>query len=87
MFVCRHDKVMHHILHKNSSKRKVVKENYHSNKPLNYLLVVFTKFLHWINQVYEKSYSQHGTQFFYLFEKARYFCGKKVLTEEFWHEF
>ena len=34
-----------YILHKNSSKRNVMKENYHSNKSLNYLLVGFTKFL------------------------------------------
>ena len=38
-------------------------------------------------QVYEKLYHQYGTQFFLLYEKAKYFCGKKVSTEEFWQDF
>ena len=34
-------------------------------------------------QVYKKSYGQHGSQFFCLFEKAKYFCGKNLSTKEF----
>ena len=44
-----------YILHKNSSKRNVMKENYHSNKFLNYLLVGFTKFFDGIISSYQKS--------------------------------
>ena len=32
-----------------------------------------------------KSFPQYGSQFF-LFEKAKYFCGKNLSTEEFCHE-
>ena len=32
-------KLCKHILHKNNSKRNVIKENDHSNRFLNYLLV------------------------------------------------
>ena len=31
--------------------------------------------------LHEKSNSQHGNQFFYLFEKAKYSCGKDLSTE------
>ena len=41
------------------------------------------KFYH----VYEKPYPQNESQLFYLFEKAKYSCGKNLLTEEFEHEF
>ena len=34
-----------YILHKNNSKSNIMKENYHSSKLLNYLLVGFAKFL------------------------------------------
>ena len=33
-------------------------------------------------QVYEKSYHQHETHFFYSFEKAKYFCGKNIPIDE-----
>ena len=61
-----------YILHKNSSKRNVMKDNYHSNKFLSYFLVEFTKFLDGIIS---------------SISKVKYFCGKNLPTEEFWHEF
>ena len=43
-------------MHKSSSKRDVIEENYHSNKFLNYLLVGFTKFLNRIKKTLKKLY-------------------------------
>ena len=57
-----------YILHKNSSKRNVMKENYHSNKFLSYLLVRFTKF-------FDRSISS--------ISKVKYFCGKNLPNENF----
>ena len=74
-------------MHKNSSKRNVIEESYHSNKFLNYLLVGFTNFLIEFYQVYQKVISPTCGSIFYLFEKARYFCAKNSSVEEFWHEF
>ena len=76
-----------YILHKNSSKRNVIKENPHSNKFLNYFLVEFTKFINGILSGIWKAIPQHETQLFYLFEKAKYFRGKNVSNEEFLHDF
>ena len=45
-----------------------MKENYHSDKILNYLPVGFTKFLVGIIS---------------SISKVKYFCGKKISTEEF----
>ena len=33
------------------------------------------------------SHFSNMAQFFYLLEKAKYFCGKNLSTKEFWHEF
>ena len=61
------------LLHKNSSKN-VLKENYYSNKFLGYLWLRSQKFLMELCHVYEKSHPQHGSQLFYLFEKAKNSC-------------
>ena len=74
-------------MHKNSSKRNVIEENYHSNKFLNYHLVGFTKFLNRILSSISESHIPNMWVNFYLFEKARYFCAKNWSIEEFWHEF
>ena len=68
---------------KNISKRKVIKENYHSNLILNYLLVGFTKFLNGILSSIRKVMSPTWESIFYLCEKAKYFCGKNLSTKEF----
>ena len=57
-----------YILHKNSSKRNVTKENYHSNKFLSYVLVGVTKLLDGIIS---------------SISKVKYFCEKNLPTEEF----
>ena len=72
-------------MQKNSSKRNVIEDNYHSNKFLNELLVGFTKFLNRILSSISKSHIPKYESI-YLFEKARYFCGKNLSIEEFWHE-
>ena len=67
--LCRYmAKLCIYILHKTNSKRSVVKENYHSNKLLNYLPVGFTKLLDGIIS---------------SIPKVKYFCGKNLSTEEF----
>ena len=57
-----------YILRKNSPKRNVMKENYHSNKFLSYLLIGLTQFLDGIIS---------------SISKVIYFCGKNLPTEEF----
>ena len=86
-WVCRHvAKLCIHIMHKNSPKRNVIKDNYHSNKFLNYFLVVLSKFLNGILSSIWKVISPTWDSIFLLFEKAKYFCGKNISTEEFWHD-
>ena len=63
---------MHHILHKNSPKRNVIKEKYHSNKFLNYFLVGFTKLLNRILSSIWKVKSPTWDLIFLLFEKAKF---------------
>ena len=53
-----------------------VKENYHSNKFLNYLLFGFSKFLNGILSSMWKIIFSTWESIFYLFEKAKYVCGK-----------
>ena len=74
-------------MHKNISKRNVIEENHDSNKFLNYQLIGFTKFLNNSIKFIKQSYPQHVSQFFYLLEKAKYFCAKNLSTKKFWHEF
>ena len=57
-------------MHKNSYKRNVIEENYHSNKFPNYLQVGFTKFLNRILSGISKSHIPTCESIFYLFEKA-----------------
>ena len=68
------------ILVKNSSKRNVIKENYHSNKFLNYLLAGFTKFLNGIPSSIQKVISPKLESicfiFFFFFEKSKCFLDK-----------
>ena len=65
--LCRYmTKLCRYIRHKNSSKRNILKENYHLNKFPNYLLVGFTKFLDGIIST---------------ISKVKYFCGKNLSTE------
>ena len=61
-------KLCMYVLHRNSSKRNVMKENYHLNKFLSYLLVGFTNFLDGIIS---------------SISKVKYFCGENLPTEEF----
>ena len=68
------------ILYKNSSKRNVIKENHHSNKFLNDLLVGFTKFLHGILSSIWKAIPQHGTRFFLFIWKSQIFLRKECIN-------
>ena len=70
--LCRYmAKLYIYILNKNSSKRNVMKESYHSYKFLNYFLVGFIKFLDGIIS---------------SISKVNCFCGNNLSMEEFWHE-
>ena len=53
-----------------------IKENYHSNKFLNYLLFGFSQFLNGILLSMWKIIFSTWESIFYLFEKAKYVCGK-----------
>ena len=71
-------KLCKHIMHKNSPKRNVIKDNYYSNKFQNYFLVEFTKFLDGILSSISKVISPIWESIFLLLEKAKYFLGKKI---------
>ena len=56
--------------------KSFIKENYHSNKFLNYLLFGFSQFLNGILSSMWKIIFSTWESIFYLFEKDKYVCGK-----------
>ena len=72
-----------YILPKNSSKRNVIKENYHSNKFLNYFLVGFTKFLNGILSSIGKVISSTWDSIFYYLRKPNISVERKNQLKNF----
>ena len=72
-------------MHKTSSKINVIEENYHSNKLLYYLLLVFTKFLNRILSGISKSHiPKMWVNFLFIWKGQTFLCqeciSSRILT-------
>ena len=78
--VCRHTaKLYIYLLHKNNSK-SVLKENYHSNKFLKYLLVEFRKFFNGILSCIWKVISPKWESIITFIWKSQVFFWKEFIN-------